>query len=227
MSNLKRSFQELFRYPSAVAGLLIILFLVGIAIYALVAIPYDEAIRLWRGGVGVWDENPRTAAPAWINLFRANDLPESVIQDSAKDPGLKTIDETSGIRKSTILFTIDYPYDGFPQELVLYFTSTFEEKQPHIGMTWITPDGREINLGSFAIGASESYYVSQDARLQRKLGMLPQQGLFANPELDTPVALEGTYQLRVDVFTFDPDANVDASGCQDGALRAGTWPGWH
>jgi len=210
MSNLKRTFQELFRYPSAVAGLVIILMLIAIGIYAIVSIPYNEAIRLWRGGVGVWDENPRTAAPAWINLFRANDLPESFVFDTSKQPELKMVEEISGMNKYTILFTIDYPYDGFPQEIVLYFTSTYIEKQPHIGMTWITPDGREISLGSFSIGTSDSYYASQDSKLQRKLGMLPQDGLFANPELDTPVALEGTYQLRVDAFTFEPDSNVDA-----------------
>jgi peptide/nickel transport system permease protein len=209
MSTLKRAFKELFQYPSAVAGLVIIIILVGIAIYALVSIPYQEAVTLWRAGVGVWDENPRYAAPAWTNLFRANKLPESVVYDTREQTELKTVEETSGMNKYTILFPIDYPYDGFPQELVLYFSSTFVEKQPHVGMTWITPDGREINLGSFAIGESESWYASQDARLQRKLGMAPQEGLFANPELDTPVALEGTYQLRVDAFTFESDADVN------------------
>jgi len=209
MNVFKRAFKELFQYPSAVAGLVIILMLIAIGIYAMVSIPYGEAIRLWRAGVGVWDENPRTAAPAWINLFRANDLPESFVFDTSKQPELKTVEETSGMNKYTILFTIDYPYDGFPQEIVLYFTSNYVEKQPHVGMTWITPDGREINMGSFAIGYNESWYASQDSKLQRKLGMVPQDGLFANPDLDTPVALEGTYQLRVDAFTFEADSNVD------------------
>ncbi len=156
MNVFKRAFKELFQYPSAVAGLVIILMLIAIGIYAIVSIPYNEAIRLWRGGVGVWDENPRTAAPAWINLFRANDLPESFVFDTRKQPELKMVKEISGMNKYTILFTIDYPYDGFPQEIVLYFTSTYIEKQPHIGMTWITPDGREISLGSFSIGTSVS-----------------------------------------------------------------------
>jgi len=210
MNTLKRAFKELFQYPSAVVGLVIIIVLVGIAIYALVSIPYQEAITLWRAGVGTWDENPRTAAPAWTNLFRANKLPESVVLDSQVQPELKTVEETSGMNRITILFNIDYPYDGFPQDLILYFTSNFTEKQPHVGMTWITPDGRELNLGSFAIGTSENWYATQDERLRRKLGMAPQEGLFADPELDTPVALEGTYQFRVDAFTFEPDADVNA-----------------
>jgi len=209
MNTLKRSFKELLQYPSAIAGLVIIFILVAVAAYALISIPYQEAITLWRAGVGVWDENPRTAAPAWINFFRANDLPETVVLSTTEGTALAILEETSGMTKHTILFNIDYPYDGFPQELVLYFSSTFVEKQPHIGMTWITPDGREINMGSLAIGASESYYASQDARLQRKLGMVPQQGLFANPELDTPVAVEGAYQLKVEAFTFEPDSTVD------------------
>ena len=107
MNAVKRSIKELFQYPSAVAGLVIIIILVGIAIYALVAIPYQEAVTLWRAGVGVWDENPRYAAPAWTNLFRANDLPESVVYDTREQTELKTVEETSGMNKYTILFPID------------------------------------------------------------------------------------------------------------------------
>ena len=45
MKNLMRQIKN---YPSAVAGLAIILLLVALAIYAVTAIPYNEAVRLWR-----------------------------------------------------------------------------------------------------------------------------------------------------------------------------------
>ena len=61
--------RELPRYTSAMLGLAIIAVLVGIALYGVIAIPYSEAIRLWRGGEGIWIENPRNAQPAWVNLF--------------------------------------------------------------------------------------------------------------------------------------------------------------
>ncbi len=49
-----RTLKEITRYPSAVAGLVIILALVAVSIYALITIPYSEAIRLWRGGAEVF-----------------------------------------------------------------------------------------------------------------------------------------------------------------------------
>ena len=50
MKNMKNTFKEISKYPSAIFGAIIILLLVALAIYAVFSIPYDEAIRLWRGG---------------------------------------------------------------------------------------------------------------------------------------------------------------------------------
>ena len=75
MNTLKSSFREILRYPSAIVGLIIILLLVLTSIYAMIKIPYSEAIRLWRGGEDVWYQNPKFAPPAWINLFSSKKLP--------------------------------------------------------------------------------------------------------------------------------------------------------
>jgi peptide/nickel transport system permease protein len=50
MKRLRNTLKELTAYPSAVIGLVIVTALVGISIYTLIALPYSEAIRLWRGG---------------------------------------------------------------------------------------------------------------------------------------------------------------------------------
>ena len=65
---MKKSFQNLLYYPSAILGILVVFLLVATAVYAMVKIPYNEAIRLWRGGEDVWYQNPKFAPPAWINL---------------------------------------------------------------------------------------------------------------------------------------------------------------
>jgi hypothetical protein len=48
---LKRAFSEIMHYPSAVAGLIIILLLFVVAIYAIITLPYmsDPAVARWRG----------------------------------------------------------------------------------------------------------------------------------------------------------------------------------
>ena len=78
MKALRSTFSEIKRYPSALAGLVIIILLVIAAMVILIALPYNEAVRLWRGGEGVWYKNPKTAPPAWTNFFTAADRPATL-----------------------------------------------------------------------------------------------------------------------------------------------------
>jgi len=211
MKTLLRTLREFQRYPSAIAGVIIILLLVGIAMYALIAIPYGKAITLWRGGEEIWYQNPKQVPPAWINLFRRDKLPVSFVMNSADGTADKVVEtDAQGESIITLTYTIDYAYDTFPQEMVLYFKSTFADKEPYVSMTWITPDGREIEIGNFAIGAAETYRFSQDTRLERKLGLPPVRGLFADPNSTTEVPLKGTYKIVVTGTTFEADSNIDA-----------------
>jgi len=68
MNALKNTLKQLTAYPSAVVGLVIILILLGVSVYAVVTIPYSEAVRLWRGGEEVWYKTPKNAGPVWLNL---------------------------------------------------------------------------------------------------------------------------------------------------------------
>ena len=72
---MRRMFSILWRYPSAGAGAFIIALLVALAIYAPIALPYSEAIRLWRGGEDIWQEAPRNARPSWYNRLPGVNLP--------------------------------------------------------------------------------------------------------------------------------------------------------
>ena len=226
MKNLQRTLRELLRYPSAVAGVIIILMLVGVAIYAMIAIPYHEAIRLWRGGEEIWYRNPKKAAPEWTNFFRRKKLPVSFTLNSVDGSAAKTVTtDAQGNRTIQIVYAFEYAYDDFPQELVLYFKSSFLEKQPHVSIRWLTPDGREIRIKEFAVKASQTYRFGQDVALQRKFGdWSVQQGLFADPYQIKPVPLKGKYQLIVTAQTFEPDSDVDAEFVVHGRLAglAGT-----
>jgi peptide/nickel transport system permease protein len=215
MNAFKRNFREILKYPSAVAGLTIILLLVGLAVYALVSIPYNEAIRLWRGGEDVWYANPRYAPPSWFNAFSKKKLPVSFKLNSLTpdDENVSRVVEAGaqGTNKTYITYTFDYSFDEFPQEISLYFTSIYEAKQPFVSMLWITPDGREIRVADTAISQKTTYRMSQDDKLKRRLGGVnPMQGLFADPNSETPVPLKGTYQLTIDGIAFEENATFDA-----------------
>lgn len=213
MKRLRSTLKELAAYPSAIIGLVIILALVCISIYTMISIPYAEAIRLWRGGEDVWYDTPKKAAPAWFNLFRETDLPETIVVGSRDGSVVKSVEVVSEeMTDLTFSLPFDYPYDGFPREISIFFEARFQDKFPHVALTWLTPDGREIRVADFPIeGKSQSYRVSQDNKLERRLaGRLPHVGLFADPASEEPVSLKGTYTLQVSALVFEENADVDA-----------------
>lgn len=212
MKNLQRSLKELLRYPSAIASLAIILLLLIVSVYTLIAIPYDEAVMLWRGGENIWYQSPKNAPPAWTNYFSRDKLVETMIFNTEDEDIQKTYQVSdAGNQTVTFEFPIDYYYDTFPQELTLFTKGTFEEKAPFISVVLITPDGREVRITDFAVQKSDTYRFSQDTRLARRVGsQFPQEALFAQPDSDPLVPLQGDYIMKMSVVTFEADSDVDA-----------------
>jgi len=213
MSRFWNMAKQLAHYPSAVFGLLIILGLVVLAIYCLITIPYDEAVRLWRGGEEVWGEYPRNAVPAWVNIFPGVDVPVTIKLDSSQKPETKTLGKfENGMRISTIDLSFNYRYGDFPSEISVFFTSSYKSSKPFVSVVWITPDGREIRIADEAISATQSMRLSGNRTLQRRLGNQNAEiGLFADPaSRDKVVPLKGDYTLRITAMTFEEDSAVDA-----------------
>ncbi len=212
MNTLVKNFRELIRYPTAIVGLVIIMALLGVSAYALIAIPYQQAISLWRGGEEVWGNNPRNAQPAWTNLFRADKLPTTLVLDSRKSTATKTVTPgTGGTNNITITYKFNYQYNVFPQEVAVKFFPVYSEKEPFVQLTWLTPDGRKLNLGSPSAGKGDIYLFSQDTNLSRKLaGISPEQGVFVSLAGDIQTPIKGEYTLVVNGTTFEPDSTLDA-----------------
>jgi peptide/nickel transport system permease protein len=209
MNALKNSLQKIFYYPSAVLGLLVVFLLVFTAIYAMVKIPYNEAIRLWRGGEEVWYQNPRFAPPAWINFFSSKKYAESFsVRTTDGSLPSEVIPGAEGTSTLSASYAFDFTYDYYPQEMMLYLTSHFEEKQPFISVELLTPDGRKVRIVNMAIGQKQTYRFSQDDKLKTRLKteeILPV--LFADPETGAP--LKGEYQLLITGTAFEPDSSTD------------------
>lgn len=218
MNSLKNSFQNLLYYPSAIVGLLVIFLLVFTAVYAMVKIPYQEAIRLWRGGEEVWYQNPKFAPPAWINLFSSKKYSESFAVRTSDGSMAKEVtlgaEDTSTM---TISYTFDYSYDYYPQDLILYLTSTYKEKQPFLSAEWLTPDGRKIRIVNTALSRKQTYRFSQDAKLKTRLKAKDViTALFSDPE--TGELLRGEYQLLITGATFEPDSDINVEFVSHGQV---------
>ena len=152
MNQFRKSFQEILRYPSAVAGIVIIILLVITAIVTMISIPYHEAISLWRSGEDVWYKNPKTVPPDWTNWFSREKQPPTIVLNSAEGTAEKTVVvNEKGNNDINIIYTFDYQYDTFPQDLTIFFTAEFDEKQPFASVYWITPAGEEIRVGDFGV----------------------------------------------------------------------------
>jgi peptide/nickel transport system permease protein len=190
--------------------------LISVAIYALVTIPYEEAIRLWRSGDDVWYANPQYAPPAWTNYFASKKLPVSFTlrtEDAGENEAVtkEIIVGDENTSRTNITYTFDFEYDELPQEISLFFRTTYDAKQPFVSILWITPDGREVRVADFGVDRRVTYRLSQDAKLQRRLqGLPPMQGLFTDPETESSALIKGTYQLVINGISFEQDSTIDA-----------------
>jgi peptide/nickel transport system permease protein len=233
-NSIRPVLRELKHYPSAIFGMAIILLLVIGSIIAVTAFPYAKLGSLWYTKMLTGKSYvPKLAEPVWVNWFRKDPLPETIILGSSKGTAVKTIQpvDANGIGIITITYVIDYPYKYYPQDLILYTTSQFIQKSPFISLTWITPDGREIRFGNFSpvSGSSVAYPLSYDSTLRNILPKYPNWQkwftmaeynttynatpyfylLFSDPTQDQPVVMPGTYTLRIDAMTFEKETSLD------------------
>jgi len=203
-----RVLRDLSKYPTALAGVVIILILTGISIYTVITIPYDKAVSLWRGSEADWYKNPKLAGPLWFNSFRSDKLPET-IDLTTTGPGVTS--DIKALTSSTIInytFNIPYNYDSYSDDIVIYFTTNYNVKAPFVTLSWITPDGKKTRLTNFAVtGNNFTYRPALDNVLAQKLnGVAPNIALFAGPTFDNPTPVQGTYQLLIEGATFEKDS---------------------
>ena len=208
MNRWAEGLRQLREYPSAVVGAALILLLVGISLYTVVAIPYGDALQRWRGG-DTWLRNPVNAGPVWLDRITGGNLPATFTV--AADSGAADSEPFPGGRRLSLPLEFQYESEGFPSELNLFLTARYAQRQPFVRLTWHTPDGREIPLGSHQVGRDQRVALSQDWDLQRRLGAAPHIALFAAPAGEgEPTPQAGRYRLVIDAILFERDAALDA-----------------
>ncbi|MEM3578944.1 MAG: ABC transporter permease [Candidatus Bathyarchaeia archaeon] len=228
---LRGTFKQLLAYKSAVAGLCILGFIIGLSLYAVITIPYEEAVKAWRLGEDISINNPRNAAPSWINFFLQKKLPETIVMDTLKSgSGARKVIIPSGtINVLRIEFSFEFNYDDFPSELNLFSTANYSEIAPYITIDWTKPNGETIRLKEMVVRRTDRYYISIDGELAKKLRSYlsekvgqeipyeipPQMSLFAvedgsilKPE--TAQVLKGKYKMVVEGILFEKESDMDS-----------------
>lgn len=219
--------REVRRYPSALFGLAIIILLIAGSITALVVYPYEQIGAVWSSErLSGQAKIPRLAQPEWFNLFRGEKL-LSVARFDESNPAVTRIEEPldNGWTQVQLTYTIDYAYDGFPQEMFLYIDSHFVEKRPFVSLKWVTPDGREFDLKNVSVESAVTYNFDDSLNAQRlvsqndhwkkwfNFGQIQTTPnfhiLFAAPQADIPRSMPGVYQLKVSGLLFEPGATLN------------------
>lgn len=219
---------ELRGYPSAVIGFSIVGLLLLTSIYTVVALPYRQIGRDWfLLSVKPRSVVPKLALPSWVNLFRENDLPSTIIMDSREGSveRIETVlNETT--KTITLTYTFDYPYTEFPKDMVIYYHPTYLEKVPFASVTLTTPDGRELELRGEMTTFEKNYEPGSVLNVNKILKQNPNWKewfstdehyptpafylLFADPNSKTAKAVPGTYTLTIDAVGFEKDWDIDA-----------------
>jgi len=189
-------------YPSIAVSILIILLLIGMSLYAIIALPLSETIVVWSGRDNAWRYSPRYALPAWTNLFRRDDLPRTIIVELGSSEVVREQLNETTLRETRVL-TFAYPYRTFPSEITMFYDTRFATRRPVLTLTWIGPDGSEVQLFNGAPSAGESRLRIDPARaLAASSALGGQAGRGADRVAE---AQAGTHTLRVEATVFEEE----------------------
>lgn len=136
--------REFLKSRFGIAGIIILVILVGISIAAAILIPI-ETFQQWNNPQS-WLEYPKTSIPSWVNLFRVEKIPEHKILD---DPGIY-LQSLGEINSVTHQFNVNYVYDDFPGDFIYEFTAKYSGA-PLLQINVIRPDGIQLKLLSVSL----------------------------------------------------------------------------
>lgn len=226
---LKLFILDIRKFPAAIIGLIMILFLLLGSIYAVVALPYEKIGVEWqKSNLTGKVYRPRVAQPAWTNLFRSKDFLSTMLMSSHDNGTVRSeVINSDGSKQITETFSFNYQYADIPGEIYLYLDGTYAEKSPFVSLTWITPDGREIDLRGMAVTSGSQYDFEKNIPAQRwvdgnsnwqkwvnltQIFPTPYHFLlFVSPDNSAgPEVVNGTYQLVIHGYTFERDSDIHA-----------------
>lgn len=221
-------FHEIRRVPTAMVGFSLAGILIVLSILVMILIPYNPTGKMWtESNLTGNPTRAKLALPVWVNWFRKNDLPGTLVMSSRMEgPQVQVTRNSTGASTKQIDFSFNYPYQEFPSDMAIYLTPAFLEKSPFITLTWVTPDGRQIQLKSISTDKEATYTFAENVPFIRLLAAseplkkwvvttgtfrTPEYYLlFADPQADVARVVPGTYHLKLEGIFFDEQSDFDA-----------------
>lgn len=136
-------------------GIIAILFCMSIA--AFVTIP-AETFKEWNNPSS-WLAYPKSALPAWVNLFLQQKIPAHLILQPTQ-----YYEKSAGISVLTDVFAANYPYDSFPSDFIYQYSARYSGS-PLVQLSVTRPDGLSSTLMSTSLPMSSGNETTFDGML--------------------------------------------------------------
>ncbi|HEX2487168.1 MAG TPA: ABC transporter permease [Nitrososphaeraceae archaeon] len=227
---------EFIRRKSGIAGVIILLILVSMTIYAFFGIP-SASFKEWNNP-NYWIDNPRLASPIWSDFFGylGRDTPEHLIlsssvenNDANRGANKVTISTTNenGINVVTHSYHINYNSDIPPNDFMITYSLHKEKIPPAIEIELIRPNNNKFDIYFDSItpsisGSNQSITLgrifSTDSLIHQKLldylkfynykqeTSKPEVMLFSNHENRS--ILKGNYTFNVKFYLFNNEDEI-------------------
>jgi peptide/nickel transport system permease protein len=227
---------EFIRSKSGIAGVIILLILIFMTLYAFFGIPF-ASFKEWNNP-NYWIDNPRLASPIWSDFFGflGRNIPEHLILSSSVDnndansnKNKVTISTTNenGINVVTHSYHINYNSDIPPNDFMITYSLHKEEIPPAIEIELIRPNKNKFDIYFDSItpsisGSNQSITLgrifSTDSLIHQKLleylkfydykqeTSKPEVMLFSNQEKRS--LMKGNYTFNVKFYLFNNEDKI-------------------
>jgi peptide/nickel transport system permease protein len=220
---------EFRRSKSGIVGLIILLSLIIISLYAILAIPL-ESFRQWNNP-NYWINYPKAAAPQWTNtgIFGPKVFEHLIM--NLDDASITKIVIADNIQTEIHSYTIDFSYDSYPSDFMIPYSVQYGEIPPLLQVDIIRPDGEEFkiyysSLPSSLLNSNKNQFSSRifstDPIIGEYLRQIadsfgypqdiskPQVMIFSNVEENK--VLKGKYIIKETFYLFNDSDTVQESG---------------
>jgi peptide/nickel transport system permease protein len=219
---------EFCRSKSGMVGLIILLSLIIISLYAILAIPL-ESFRQWNNP-NYWINFPKAAAPQWTNtgIFGPKVFEHLIM--SLDEASVTKVITADNLQTEIHSYTIDFSYDSYPSDFMIPYSVQYGEIPPLLQVDIIRPDGEEFKIYYSSLPSSlsksknqfSSRIFSTDPIIGEYLRQIgdsfrypqdiskPQVMIFSDVEENK--VLKGKYIIKETFYLFNDSDTVQESG---------------
>src|SRR5215210_7533714 len=220
---------EFLRYKSGIAGVIILVSLIIITLYAILAIPL-ESFRQWNNP-NYWIDYPKAAAPQWTNIgiFGPKQFEHLIM--TLDDASITKIAITDDIRTEIHSYTLDFLYDSYPSDFMIPYSVRYGQTPPLLQVDVTRPDGEEFRIYYSSLPSSvatnnenqfSSRIFSTDPTMAEYLREIigsfrypqhatkPQVMIFS--DIEENKVLKGKYLIKETFYLFNESDTVQESG---------------